>query len=220
VEITLELFATLTKYLPAGSTGKRSTLMVQGGTTVAQVMEGLGIPDDMPYVTLVNGRHTEADHVLQPGDRLSAFPPLAGGRGETRRRPLIFCWTGPRPPGGIIPPATRGEEAAMSFVDLRGRRERPLFERVNTRLAWGDRLMLSLVTLEAGSTVPMHSHPHEQAGFVLEGELDFTIGDETRRLTAGDAYIIPGNVQHGCAACAGPARVLDIFSPVREEYKT
>ena len=108
----------------------------------------------------------------------------------------------------------------MSFVDLHGRQRRQLFEGVRAQVAWGDRLMLSLVTLEAGSTVPMHSHPHEQAGIVLEGELDFTIGKETKRLKAGDSYIIPGNVQHGCAACAGHALVLDIFSPVREEYKT
>lgn len=108
----------------------------------------------------------------------------------------------------------------MSFVDLSGKREKHIFEGVRTKVAWGERLTLSLVTLEAGSTVPMHSHPHEQAGFVVEGELDFTIGDETRRMKPGDSYIIPGNVPHGCAACAGPALVLDIFSPVREEYKT
>ncbi len=108
----------------------------------------------------------------------------------------------------------------MSFVDLHGKRGKQLFEGVKAQVAWGDRLMLSLVTLGAGSTVPMHSHPHEQAGIVLDGELDFTIGKETRRLKAGDSYIIPGNVQHGCAACAGHALVLDIFSPVREEYKS
>ena len=108
----------------------------------------------------------------------------------------------------------------MSFVDLHGKDRRQIFEGVKTQLAFGERLMLSLVTLEAGSTVPMHSHPHEQAGFVVEGELDFTIGEETRRLKPGDSYIIPGNVPHGCAACAGHALVLDIFSPVREEYKT
>lgn len=108
----------------------------------------------------------------------------------------------------------------MSFVDLHGRRVKQLFEGVKAQVAWGDRLMLSLVTLEGGSTVPMHSHPHEQAGIVLEGEFDFTIGQATRRVKAGDTYIIPGGVQHGCAACAGRALVLDIFSPVREEYKT
>lgn len=108
----------------------------------------------------------------------------------------------------------------MSFVDLHGKKGKQLLEGVKAQVAWGDRLMLSLVTLGAGSTVPMHSHPHEQAGIVLEGELDFTIGKETRRLKAGDSYIIAGNVQHGCAACAGHALVLDIFSPVREEYKS
>ncbi len=108
----------------------------------------------------------------------------------------------------------------MSFVDLHGKKGKQLSEGVEAQVAWGDRLMLSLVTLGAGSTVPMHSHPHEQAGIVLEGELDFTIGKETRRLKAGDSYIIRGNVQHGCAACAGHALVLDIFSPVREEYKS
>lgn len=107
----------------------------------------------------------------------------------------------------------------MSFVNLNAKTAKVLFEGVRTQVAWGDRLMLSLVTLDAGSTAPMHSHPHEQAGIVLEGELDFTIGSETRRLKAGDSYIIPGSVQHGCAACAGHALVLDIFSPVREEYK-
>ncbi len=81
MEITIELFATLTKYLPKGTRGKSTTLTVQDGATVAQVMEGLGLPGDMPFTTLVNGRHSEADQVLQPGDRLTAFPPLAGGLG-------------------------------------------------------------------------------------------------------------------------------------------
>lgn len=80
MEITVELFATLTRYLPAGTKGKSTTLTVQDGATVAQVMKSLGAPDDMPFTTLVNGRHSEADQVLRPGDRLSAFPPLAGGR--------------------------------------------------------------------------------------------------------------------------------------------
>lgn len=80
MEITVELFATLVRYLPAGTRGKSTILTVEGGATVAQVLKGLGIPDDMPFTTLVNGRHSEPDQVLKPGDRLSAFPPLAGGR--------------------------------------------------------------------------------------------------------------------------------------------
>lgn len=81
MEITIELFATLTRYLPAGTSGKSTALTVEDSATVAQVMKDLGVPDDMPFTTLVNGCHSEPDQVLKPGDRLSAFPPLAGGRG-------------------------------------------------------------------------------------------------------------------------------------------
>lgn len=80
MEITIELFATLTRFLPPGTQGKRTMLCVPEGATVGQVLQRLGVPDDMPFTTLVNGRHSEADQVLRPGDRLTAFPPLAGGR--------------------------------------------------------------------------------------------------------------------------------------------
>jgi quercetin dioxygenase-like cupin family protein len=82
----------------------------------------------------------------------------------------------------------------------------------------GGRLMAIWVRLEAGSSVPTHAHPHEQIGLVLEGEIHMTIGGETRILVPGHAYTIPGNMPH--AAVAGPsgAVVLDIFSPIREEY--
>lgn len=80
MEITVELFATLTRFLPPGTAGKSATLRVPEEATVGQVLEGLGVPGDMPFTTLVNGRHSEADQVLRPGDRLTAFPPLAGGR--------------------------------------------------------------------------------------------------------------------------------------------
>lgn len=90
---------------------------------------------------------------------------------------------------------------------------------VKIQVAWGDKIMLARVVLEPGARVPMHSHPHEQAGIVLEGEFDFTIGTQTRRVKAGDTYFIRGGVTHGCLACIGRVVVLDVFSPPREEYK-
>ena len=80
-------------------------------------------------------------------------------------------------------------------------------------------MMLSRVMLEPNSVVPMHSHPHEQAGIIVEGALEFTIGEETRIYTVGEMYIIPGNVAHSVRTGNQPAVALDIFSPVREEYK-
>jgi quercetin dioxygenase-like cupin family protein len=54
---------------------------------------------------------------------------------------------------------------------------------------------------------------------VLEGELYMTIAGETRLMKAGEAYVIPGNVEHGGKTGDIPAKVFDAFSPIREEYK-
>jgi quercetin dioxygenase-like cupin family protein len=79
--------------------------------------------------------------------------------------------------------------------------------------------MLSLVEINPGSVVPMHSHPHEQAGIVVEGEFEFIIGGEKRRVKPGDMYIIPGGVPHSAIGLDKKALVLDIFSPPREDYQ-
>ena len=90
---------------------------------------------------------------------------------------------------------------------------------VQIRTFWGDNLLLAAVELDSGSEVPSHTHPHEQGGIMLKGGLEMDIAGETRRLKPGDMYIIPGNVEHGARFVGSPARVLDIFSPVREDFQ-
>lgn len=97
-------------------------------------------------------------------------------------------------------------------------KERELAPGVRTCLAWGERLMLSVVRMEANSFVPLHSHPHEQMGVVLEGEVEMNIGGETRVVKKGDGYLIPGRVEHSGRTYNTPALVLDVFSPPREDY--
>jgi quercetin dioxygenase-like cupin family protein len=94
-----------------------------------------------------------------------------------------------------------------------------LLEGVNARTFWGENLLLAVVDLDAFAVVPSHSHPHEQGGIVLQGELQFTIAGETRDLMSGDIYIIPSGVDHSVIVGDTPAKILDIFSPVRKEYK-
>src|SRR5574337_699516 len=108
----------------------------------------------------------------------------------------------------------------MAFIDSRETIKKQLAPGVTTNVAWGDKLMLSVVELEPGSTVPIHSHPHEQAGIVLEGEFDLTIGAETKRVRKGDMYIIPGGVRHAVVTGKKKAVALDIFHPIREDYKS
>jgi quercetin dioxygenase-like cupin family protein len=94
----------------------------------------------------------------------------------------------------------------------------PIFPGVEIFTAAGQNVMLSLVELEPHSEVPQHCHPHEQLGLLLEGELDFVVGDEQQRLTAGDMWRIPGDVLHSVKAGPQGARALDVFHPVREDY--
>ena len=78
--------------------------------------------------------------------------------------------------------------------------------------------MLSYLEMEPGAVVPLHSHPHEQGGILISGKLELTIGEEVRQVEAGAMFLIPPNVLHKAVAYDGPAVVLDVFSPVREDY--
>lgn len=80
------------------------------------------------------------------------------------------------------------------------------------------KLTIGEVELNAGTTVPLHQHPHEQMTYVIEGRFEFTVGAKTTVLTPGMAAIIPGGVLHGgktLTAC----RVIDVFSPARDDYR-
>ncbi len=91
---------------------------------------------------------------------------------------------------------------------------------VTIRPMWGEKIMMSYVEISPNSVVPNHTHPHEQAGIVLQGEFEFTIGGETKTLRQGDAYVIPGGVEHSLVGNDGWSLALDIFSPPRDEYKS
>jgi len=86
------------------------------------------------------------------------------------------------------------------------------------RFVHGDLVTLSFVDIKKGSSLPEHQHPHEQVTHILEGELEMVIGGEKMVLTAGTVHVIPGNTPHSAHALTN-CRVLDAFSPVREDYK-
>jgi quercetin dioxygenase-like cupin family protein len=89
---------------------------------------------------------------------------------------------------------------------------------VRRTLSDGDRLMLIEVAIEEGAVVPMHTHPHEQTGYLISGRVVFELGDEKRELGPGDCWLVPSNVPHQVTALE-PSLALDIFSPPREDYR-
>lgn len=86
------------------------------------------------------------------------------------------------------------------------------------RTPFGNNLMLSYLEMDPGAEVPLHHHPHEQGGILIKGVLELTIGEETRRVEPGAMFLIPPNVPHRAVAVEGPVVVLDVFSPIREDY--
>ena len=107
----------------------------------------------------------------------------------------------------------------IQFIDKSKCTHRTIFPGVDIYTLAGDKLMLSLVEFEPGAIVEAHSHPHEQAGMVLEGRGRFIVGDDDRVLGPGDMYTIPGGVTHRVLALDEGLKALDVFHPVREDYR-
>ena len=87
------------------------------------------------------------------------------------------------------------------------------------RPLFGAGAMLNVIEFEPGATVPLHSHVHEQLGLVLHGMQALVVDGVAHELGPMEGYVLPGGVQH--SAYCGPegALVLDVFQPVREDYR-
>ena len=93
-----------------------------------------------------------------------------------------------------------------------------IFPGVHIHTCAADKMMLSYVYLEPHAVVEEHSHPHEQVGMMLEGRGIFYIGDEQKTVGPGDMWRIPGGVRHRLIVLDQPAKAIDIFCPIREDY--
>jgi quercetin dioxygenase-like cupin family protein len=95
----------------------------------------------------------------------------------------------------------------------------PAVPELKSRLVAGDQLLAMFGNAEPNASLPLHSHPHEQITYVLEGAIHFQVGDEEHDLGPGEGLMIPGGVTHG-GVRVGPegCRFLEIFTPLRDEY--
>jgi len=107
----------------------------------------------------------------------------------------------------------------MYFCELDKRQSKEIALGIKIKTFWSEKMLVSIVDLDAKTFLPLHSHEHEQCGIVISGEMILTIAGESKLLKSGDSYIIPGNVEHQAEVGNQPARVYDVFAPVREEYK-
>ena len=83
----------------------------------------------------------------------------------------------------------------------------------------GNAATVALHRLMPGHEPRPHSHPHEQVGLMLSGTAEFTIGEETQTIGPGQMWRIPGGVVHKVVAGDQPVRALDVFHPIRDDYR-
>jgi quercetin dioxygenase-like cupin family protein len=86
------------------------------------------------------------------------------------------------------------------------------------KLIHASQMSLAFWEVEAGAEVPEHQHINEQIMHVIEGDFEFTLDGTCRRYGPGDVVLIPPFAPHSGKALTA-CKLMDIFSPVREEYK-
>ena len=84
-------------------------------------------------------------------------------------------------------------------------------------LVSGDKTLMVEFRLQKGATLPLHSHPHEQTGYLVKGQIRLIIGADVHEVLQGDSWCIPGGTQHSAESIEESVAV-EVFSPVREDY--
>lgn len=89
---------------------------------------------------------------------------------------------------------------------------------IRRTLVSGDKLMICRFDLDRGVEIPSHSHPHDQAGYVVLGMVRITVDGKSCDLGPGDSYSAPSGALHSAIALE-PSVVVDTFSPPRDDYR-
>jgi quercetin dioxygenase-like cupin family protein len=119
-------------------------------------------------------------------------------------------------------PATSNSESGTAKAIWARRAETAAFSPapgIHVQPVIGESLMTCWIAMDPGAIVAEHSHPNEQLGVAIEGSVTLTIGDETRTVAAGDAYVVPSNAPHQGIAGPDGAMLVETFVPVREDYR-
>ena len=106
----------------------------------------------------------------------------------------------------------------MTVVDVASLPERILAPGFHARVMHGTSLTIMRVQIDAGSHLPRHQHPHEQATTILSGHLQLTIGETVHEMGPGTTVFIPGGAPHQAFAPV-ETEAIDVFTPVREDYR-
>jgi quercetin dioxygenase-like cupin family protein len=93
-----------------------------------------------------------------------------------------------------------------------------LADGIERQKIWGDRLMVCRLRFAPHVVTAVHSHVHEQITIVESGRVQFFVNGKPRIAKAGDVLHFPSNCEHGATMLDQEVVLIDIFSPVREDF--
>ena len=93
-----------------------------------------------------------------------------------------------------------------------------LEEGIERQMIIGENLMICRLRFAPHIVTPAHDHPHEQMTLVERGRVLFTVGDQERIAQAGDVLHFPSGTWHGATMLDEEVVLVDIFSPIREDF--
>ena len=91
-------------------------------------------------------------------------------------------------------------------------------EGIERQMMVGEKLMICRLRFAPHVVTPEHDHPHEQMTIVERGKVNFFIDGEERIAETGDVLHFPPGCRHGATMLDEEVVLIDIFSPVREDF--
>jgi quercetin dioxygenase-like cupin family protein len=89
---------------------------------------------------------------------------------------------------------------------------------IERQMIWGDHLMVCRLHIAPRVVTAVHSHPHEQITIVEKGRVQFFVAGRLLVAHPGDVLHFPPQVEHGATILDEEVVLIDIFSPVREDF--
>jgi quercetin dioxygenase-like cupin family protein len=89
---------------------------------------------------------------------------------------------------------------------------------IERQMIWGNQLMLCRLRIAPRVVTAVHAHPHEQFTLVERGTVRFTVAGQDRLSSAGDILHFPSHCEHGATMLDEEVVLIDIFSPVRQDF--
>ncbi|MFJ5624135.1 cupin domain-containing protein [Peribacillus loiseleuriae] len=78
--------------------------------------------------------------------------------------------------------------------------------------------MMTEVSFQKDAIGAIHSHPHEQVSYIVQGSFEFHLDGKVQEVAKGDSIYIPSNALHGVKALEDHSIILDVFTPQRKDF--